>query len=375
VLSFSWKRAATRFFQSTTTTPQLRRTLTNPSYSYPFRHGGILSLRRVPPTALFKSINNSMYSQFPIQNCLKFYSTTPTDDVVFELNAVNIRPTLTESPKPFVMYCTAEWCGPCKKLSPKLEKDIRAFNGKVRLGRLDVDKEQQIAADLRIQSIPAVFAFFKGKLLNSFVGIPDDKTYQDFLNSIDDVVGDKDSEATLATAEEHLQNGEIEQASKLFGDVFDLQNQNNNLNGALALSGLIRCLIKQGNENVARDLVRNLQSNFKECLNNSTVKASITALELLEQSGDSSGGNIEELEKIVANDPTRLQEKYSLASLYASQSQHQKAINLLIEIIKKDRHWNEDAARELCLKIFEALGPTHPQTISGRQRLTSVWFN
>lgn len=278
-----------------------------------------------------------------------------------------------------VLYCTAEWCGPCKKLGPKLEEDVRALPG-VRLGKIDIDKEQQLAGAMRIQSIPAVFAFNDGKLINSFVGVPPDEKYQEFLAGLREHTAAETSETginaeqMLKEADENLESGNVEEAAKIYSEVFgNYDSKDDDLFGALSLSGLIQCIIKQGEVEAAKTLVSNLKSKYKGCLEHPSVRAALSSFDLM-SSTSSSSHTIEELEAVVSENPNKMEEKFELAKLYFASNRPEESIKTLIDMVKRDKHWQENAAKEQLLKIFEVLGPTHALTISGRQKLTSVWF-
>jgi len=312
----------------------------------------------------------SSFSQVGPQRCSFATQSTLEDDRVFEITPINLREAV-EGKEPTIVYCTADWCGPCKQLRPKIEGDIRKIPG-VKFGTLDVDKEQQLAGSLRIQSIPAVFAFQKGKLLSSFVGVPPEKQYQEFLQAIKGGQSSGNMEQVLEEAEQKLLSGEMEDAAMLFSQVVESHDKENDPFGARSTAGLIQCLLHQGNKAAANQLVSNLKSRYEKCLDLPSVKSAILSCELGDL--DVSSDRREELEKIVSGDPTKLQEKFELSQIYVSLNRHDDALEHLIEIIKKDKHWNEDAAKEYLLKMFDSLGRSHPLAISGRRRLTSLWF-
>ncbi|HTH16985.1 MAG TPA: thioredoxin [Magnetospirillum sp.] len=262
----------------------------------------------------------------------------------------------------------ATWCGPCKQLGPALEKVVREMRGAVRMVKIDVDKEQALAAQLRIQSVPTVYAFKDGRPVDAFTGALPESQIRSFLQRL--LKGGGDAEPTLdevvAEAKELLAGGDAETAAQAFQQVLA-----EDPNHAGAMAGLLRALIALGDAETVKQMLPQLPP---EMLKNAEVAAVKTALELQEHAA-ANAGETAELRRRLANDPADHQARYDLALAYYAAGEQEAAVDELLELFRRDRAWNEDAARKQLVKLFEAFGPTHPLTISGRRRLSSLLFS
>ncbi|HSY89451.1 MAG TPA: tetratricopeptide repeat protein [Verrucomicrobiae bacterium] len=274
---------------------------------------------------------------------------------------------------PVIVDFWATWCGPCKTLGPALEKAVIEAKGAVRLVKIDVDKNQPLAQQMRIQSIPAVYAFFQGRPVDGFVGAVPDSQIKSFVAKLAELggaeLGPSPAEEALEHAEAALEAGDHGMASAIFNEVLAHEPDN-----VAALAGLTQALTAAGELKRAREVLARVPApKLPETSVAPAVAKATAALELAEQSAGALG-QLSELQAKVAADPKDWQSRYDLAlALYASGEQ-EKALDELLEIVQHNRPWNEEAARKQLVKFFEALGPAHPLTLSGRRRLSSLLF-
>jgi putative thioredoxin len=235
----------------------------------------------------------------------------------------------------------------------------------VRLVKIDVDKNQQLAGQLRIQSIPAVYAFKDGRPVDGFAGALPESQVRAF---IDRLLGDAkpplEEAATQAAA--MLDEGDAAGAGDLYNQILAEEP-----GYPPAIAGLIRVAMATGDTEAARGLVEGIDPALKK---DAGVAAAISALELAEQAG-SQTGDVENMKKKIAENPKDHQSRFDLALLLLAKNQNDAAIDELLEIVRRDRGWNDEAARKQVIKVFEALGPTHAATVAGRRRLSSILFS
>ena len=265
---------------------------------------------------------------------------------------------------PVIVDFWAPWCGPCKQLTPLLEKLVSQGGGIVKLVKVNVDDNQQLAAQLQVQSVPTVFGFKNGQPVDAFAGAQPESQVKAFIKRL---TGDAKApvEEALDHARELLDQGDAEQASAIYAQVLG-QDQ---ANGA-AIGGLIRCYIASGEPDHAKALLEGLEA---ATLNHPEIQAAVSALELAE--AGAAGGDLEDLRaKLAANEKDH-QARYDLAVGLYGAGRAEEALEELLEIIRRDRGWNEEAARTQMLKIFEALGPTDPITVQARRALSTVLFS
>ncbi len=265
---------------------------------------------------------------------------------------------------PVLVYFTAPWCEPCKQLGPALEKAVRQAGGLVRMVKINVDENQDIAAQLRVQSIPMVFAFSKGQPVDGFQGAVPDSQLKQFIQKL---VGDATLpiEGALEEGRAALDVGDIDRAAEVFAQVLGEDSEN-----AGAIAGLIRCATAQGDHESAHQIIEGLTPAM---LKTADVTAAISALELAEAAGPAA--DLSELVAKVEASPKDMQARFDLAMGHYGAGQNESAIEALLEIIRRDRSWNDETARTQLLKIFEALGHTDPLTQEGRRQLSSVLFS
>jgi len=267
---------------------------------------------------------------------------------------------------PVIVDFWAPWCEPCKQLGPMLEKLVRQAGGLVRMVKINIDENQELAAQMRIQSIPMVYAFSQGKPADGFQGAVPESQLKEFIARL--TGGAKPPmEAALEEANAILEAGDPEGASAIFAQILGHDEAS-----GPAIAGLIRCTTATGEYEHARDILEGLTPELQK---DADVSAAVAALELAEQSGGQDDAATADLIAQLDAAPDNHQARLDLAVSYYGAGQNEMAIEELIEIIRQDRTWNDDAARTQLLKIFEALGHSHPATVEGRSQLSSVLFS
>jgi putative thioredoxin len=276
-----------------------------------------------------------------------------------------VKDVIEESKRqPVLVDFWAEWCGPCKQLGPVLEKIVRAAKGKVKLVKMDIDKHPSIPGQLGIQSIPAVFAFVNGQPIDGFLGALPESQVTAFIERVTkDRIGGEEKDL-LKAADEALAKGDAAGAAELYAAVLAQDSGN-----VAALAGLARSYVRTGAIEQAKQTLA-LVPEAKR--NDAAVAAAQAALEIAEQA--KSVGPLAELEQKVAANPLDHQARFDLAVALNSKGRRQEAVDNLIDIVKRDRKWNDDGARKQLVQFFEAWGPTDEATVNGRKRLSSVLF-
>ena len=261
----------------------------------------------------------------------------------------------------------APWCGPCKQLGPALEKAVRDAKGAVRLVKIDIDKNPDLAQQMRIQSIPAVYAFKDGRPVDGFVGALPDSQVKQFVTRLAGAgAGPSPVEEAVALAKEAVAAGDMARAANIFTQV--LQHEPGNVD---AIAGLARSAIARKDYAKARQLLDRVPA---EAASHAEIAAARAALELAE-AGAKAQGALGELRQRLERDAADHQARLDLASALFASGQREQAVDQLLDLVKRDREWNEQAARKQLLKFFEAMGPTDPLTVAARRRLSSILFS
>ena len=270
---------------------------------------------------------------------------------------------LASREQPVIVDLWAPWCGPCKQIAPVLEKVVRSTGGKVRLVKINIDEEPQIAQALRVQSIPAVFAFDNGQPVDGFVGVQPESQIKAFVERLAGAIGPNAVEQAMGQADEALANESFEQAAAIYRQVMAHEDGN-----ADAAAGLSRALIGLGRADEVRDLLGTLDDDV---LADDRFQGIRAQLELLE--GET--GDMAALEARIAANGHDHEARLELARALAAADRRGEAVDQLIAIISVKRDWNDEAARKELLKFFEAWGPTDQAVLDGRRKLSSAWFS
>lgn len=266
---------------------------------------------------------------------------------------------------PVIVDFWAPWCGPCKTLGPALEAAVTAAKGKVRMVKVNVDENQMLAQQLRIQSIPTVYAFYQGRPVDAFQGALPPSELKTFVEKLTALSGDDGGlGAALDEAESMLADGHLDDAGEVFAAVLGEEPEN-----ARALGGLVRVQIAAGKLDEAEALLNNAPAAIAKA---QEIEAGRAQLALARQA--ESAGPVDELRAVLADDPANHQARLDLAQALHAQGDIAAAIDELLELFRRDREWNDGAAKAQLLTIFDALKPNDPLVAKGRRRLTSMIF-
>ena len=267
--------------------------------------------------------------------------------------------------QPVLVDFWAPWCGPCKHLTPILEKAVKSAKGKVKLAKMNIDEHPAIPGQMGIQSIPAVIAFSNGQPVDGFMGALPESQVMAFLERLTKGAVGAEERDLMKAADEALAAGDPAGAANLYGQLLTQDSGN-----IAALAGLARCYVLSG----ALEQAKQTLAMVPEAKRNETsVAAARAALEVAEQA--KAVGPIDELEKKVATNPLDHQARFDLATALNAKGKRNEAANHLLEIVKRDRKWNDDGARKQLVQFFEAWGFTDPAAVEGRKRLSSILFS
>lgn len=277
-----------------------------------------------------------------------------------------------QAPMPVLVDFWATWCGPCKQLTPMLEKAVQATRGKIRLVKIDIDKNPEIAQQFRIQSVPTVYAFFNGQPVTGFQGAQPESQIKALIDQLLKMAGTTggeggpdELEAALAQAAEMAEAGDVQGAAALYGEVLQLSPEN-----PAALGGLARSLVTLGDFAGAEEVLGQVPVALT---NNAEIAGARAALALARESGDL--GDQASLAARVEADPADYDARCKLATLMFLRGQVEQAIEQVLDVIRRDREWEDGRARKQLVKFFDALGMKHPATLKGRRQLSSVLFS
>ncbi|WP_375573560.1 co-chaperone YbbN [Seohaeicola saemankumensis] len=265
---------------------------------------------------------------------------------------------------PVLVDFWAPWCGPCKTLGPQLEAAVEAAKGAVKMVKVNVDQNQRIAAQLRVQSIPTVYAFWQGQPVDAFQGAVPASEAQAFVKRLAELAGDGGLAEAIEAAEAMLAEGAIDDAAQTFAAILEEDPAN-----VAAYAGLVQCHIAKGDLDEAEAVLNGAPAEIAKA---APLEAAHAQLELARQAAGA--GPVAELQAAVDANPADLQARFDLALALQANNRMEEAVDALLEIFRRDREWNDGAAKQQLFTIFDALKANDPVVLNGRRKLSSMIF-
>jgi len=300
---------------------------------------------------------------------LEFGQATTTDALIIDVSEANFMAEVVDASQtvPVIVDFWAPWCGPCKTLGPALEAAVTAAKGAVKMAKINVDENQMIAGQMRVQSIPTVYAFWQGQPIDGFQGALPPSEIKAFVERVVAAAGgsaDGGLADAAAAAEEMFEQGAIEDAMQTFSAILGEDSTY-----AAAYGGLARCYIALGDLEQAEAVLNGAPA---EISNTVEIETAFAQLHLAKQAQNA--GPLSELRAALEADENNHQARFDYANALHSAGQVEEAVSQLLELFRRDRDWNDGAAKTQLFTIFDALKPNDPVVLNGRRKLSSMIF-
>jgi putative thioredoxin len=296
-------------------------------------------------------------------------AAAPVGDLIKDVNEDTFMQDVVDASQevPVIVDFWAPWCGPCKTLGPALEAEVTAAKGAVKMAKIDVDQNQMIAGQMQVQSIPAVFAFYKGQPIDGFQGALPPSEIKAFVERVIEAGGGDASgglDDAIEAAAVMLEEGDASDAAQTFAAILEEDDQ-----CVAAYAGLARSHLAMDEADQAEAVLNGVPA---EISGDAMIEAAFAQLELARQAAQA--GPLAELTAAVEANPDDLQARFDLATALNANNQTQDAVDVLLEIFRRDREWNDGAAKTQLFTIFDALKPEDPIVLNGRRKLSSMIF-